>query len=469
MNESLNSSTPPRFLAVDFFCGAGGTTRGLIDAGGYVIAGIDKEVACRETYEGNNFNLTFDCRPAQFIASNVFPRSKSCPEGRQDELLAHLDLEIARYRETFPETPLLFAICAPCQPFTKLSHTVSDGRRSARRRDRGLLGVAADFVERYRPDMVLSENVSGISDPKFGGVWPAFRRRLGQLGFAMGSKVVCASDFGVPQRRLRSILLAVRKDVATPGVVDGRGRLSVPERDPASYSVSVAEAIGHLPPLSAGEAHPLILNHTASTLSEINLKRIRVSLPGKSNAILSAAGLGLPCHERGGVKALKPVFTDAYTRMDPLKPAPTITTNCNRFSNGRFGHYEQDRAISLREAAILQSFPDDYVFLPPGRITLTARMIGNAVPPKLAKFFAGYLVDAVTTLGPERGELLPFPVRVSCLRQPLQIDSQVIPGGHPVGASSQARMLRAALMSALGADELRTREVADRATPNSCD
>lgn len=395
MNESLQSFIPPRFLAVDFFCGAGGTTRGLIDAGGYVIAGIDKEAACRATYEGNNINRTLDCRPAHFVAGNVFPRSRTCPEGQQGDLLAYLDAEIARYRAICPGIPLLFAICAPCQPFTKLSHAVSDGRRSARRRDRGLLSVAADFVERYRPDMVLSENVSGISDPKFGGIWPAFRRRLGQLGFATGSKVVCASEFGIPQRRRRSILMAVRKDVAAPGVVDGRGRLSVPERDPASRVISVAEAIGHLPPLEAGEVHPSIPNHIASTLSEINLRRIQTVRPGGSNLTLAADDLALPCHKRAGMRAGKPCFTDAYTRMEADRPGPTVTTACNKFSNGRFGHYEQDRAISLREAAILQSFPDDYVFVPPERITLAARMIGNAVPPKLAKFFASHLVDTL--------------------------------------------------------------------------
>jgi DNA (cytosine-5)-methyltransferase 1 len=367
-----------------------------------VIAGIDKDTACGPTYETNNVNSTLDGLPARFVACNVFPRSKAYPEGQQEELLAYLDAEIARYRAMCPGVPLLFAICAPCQPFTKLSHALSDGRRSARKRDRNLLSIATDFVERYAPDLVLSENVSGISDPKFGGVWPAFRARLNKLGFATGSKVVCASEFGVPQRRKRSILMAVRKEAMKPGVVDGRGRLSVPERDPASKVVNVTEAIGHLPPLRAGETHSTVPNHVASTLSDINLRRIQVSLPGMTNSVLAAEGLGLPCHDRAGVRAGKPCFTDVYTRMAADRPAPTITTNCNKYGNGRFGHHDmsQDRAISIREAAILQSFPDDYVFIPPEKITLTARMIGNAVPPKLAKFFAGHLSCLLLGGGP---------------------------------------------------------------------
>lgn len=371
-----------------------------MDAGGYVIAGIDKDSACGPTYERNNVNTTLDGLPARFVASNVFPRSETCPEGRQEELFAYLDVEIARYRAMCPGVPLLFAICAPCQPFTKLAHAMSDRRQSARKRDRGLLGVATEFVERYMPDLVLSENVSGISDPKFGGIWPAFRRRLRQIGYATGSKVVCASDFGVPQRRRRSILMAVRKDAAAAGVVDGRGCLSVPERDPSSRLITVAEAIGHLPPLAAGEADASVPNHYASTLSELNLKRIRAALPGQPNVSLAPLGLGLACHERGRNKARKAVFTDAYTRMDPSRPAPTITTNCNRFSNGRFGHYSQDRAISLREAATLQSFPEDYVFVPTTKVTISARFIGNAVPPRLARFFANHMVDVLLSSPP---------------------------------------------------------------------
>ena len=404
--ESLKGAGP-RFIAVDFFCGAGGTTRGLIDAGGYVVAGVDKDASCRETYEANNRNLTLDGRAARFIRSNVFPRSKSCPEGEQAELVALLEAEIARARVMAPGAPLLFAICAPCQPFTRLSHALGKERSAARRRDRNLLSVASEFVARWRPELVLSENVAGISDPKYGGVWQAFRVRLGRLGYAAGSRVVCTSDFGVPQRRRRSIMIAARKGSVLPDAVDARGRLAVPERDPQARRISVKEAIGHLPPLAAGESHPTIPNHVASTLSEINLRRIRTVRPGMSNAALVAEGLGLPCHERGAVKAKKPVFTDVYTRMAPDALAPTITTNSNRFGNGRFGHFDmgQDRAITLKEAALLQSFPEDYVFLPPSAITACARMIGNAVPPKLSEFFAGHLVGMLAEPVAEAGPI----------------------------------------------------------------
>ena len=109
--------------------------------------------------------------------------------------------------------------------------------------------------------------------------------------------------------------------------------------------------------------------------------------------------LSLPCHRRAAAKFDTRCFTDVYTRMHPNRPSPTITTRCHSISNGRFGHYDvrQIRAISLREAAILQSFPDGYVFYPEDELEPVARMIGNAVPPRLARFFAGYLTGSVVS------------------------------------------------------------------------
>ena len=108
--------------------------------------------------------------------------------------------------------------------------------------------------------------------------------------------------------------------------------------------------------------------------------------------------LSLDCHNRVNARLNDRCFSDVYTRMNPTRPSPTITTKCHSISNGRFGHYDmrQNRGISLREAAILQSFPEDYVFYPTNQIEPVARMIGNAVPPRLARFFAGYLVSSLS-------------------------------------------------------------------------
>jgi DNA (cytosine-5)-methyltransferase 1 len=403
--ESQGRSTRPhpRFIAVDFFCGAGGTTRGLIDAGGYVIAGIDKDDRCRATYLENNINTTVDYSPARFLHRDVFRRERTYPAGEKRLLVRELDELISYYRSKVARVPMLFAICAPCQPFTRLSRKkLTAERKRGRKKDTNLLREAASYVARYQPEFVLSENVASIKDPKYGGVWDDFRRRLERAGYATGSQVVCTSRFGIPQYRKRSILIAVRKDLVKPERFADllQQELLVPESDSDAALMSVAEAIGHLPPVEAGGTHPVIPNHRARTLSDLNIKRIASARPGESNAYLlktKYGDLSLRCHRKVNRRLETRCFTDVYTRMTPDRPSPTITTKCHSISNGRFGHYDvrQNRGLSLREAAILQSFPDDYVFYPEDQIEPIARMIGNAVPPRLAKFFASYLVNSL--------------------------------------------------------------------------
>ncbi|TIP39511.1 DNA cytosine methyltransferase [Mesorhizobium sp.] len=401
--DERKAATMPNFLAVDFFCGAGGTTRGLIDAGGYVIAGIDKDNRCRLTYAENNFNESVDHSNSRFLHYDVFPATEDYPGGQQAELCAELDSLLGYYRSKAPATPILFAICAPCQPFTRLSRKkLSEKRRLGREKDRSLLTEAAEYVDRYKPEMVLSENVAGIKDAKYGGIWEDFRARLNQLGYVTGSKVVCTSNFGIPQFRKRSILIAVRRDLVREERFADlmETELLVPDSDPNETLVSVSRAIGHLPPVAAGEVHPEIPNHKARSLSELNLMRLSSAKPGESNAYMANTQYGdltLDCHRKVNERLNDRCFSDVYTRMHPDRPSPTITTKCHSISNGRFGHFDtkQVRGISLREAAILQSFPDEYVFYPTEQIEPVARMIGNAVPPKLARYFAGYLVNSI--------------------------------------------------------------------------
>ncbi|MVA99301.1 hypothetical protein GN330_18815 [Nitratireductor sp. CAU 1489] len=394
----------PAFLAVDFFCGAGGTTRGLIDAGGYVIAGVDKDSRCKETYVENNPNITVDFASPRFIRRDIFPATDAYPEGEQKELFEELEELISKYRREAPNAPLMFAICAPCQPFTKLSRKeLSEARRMGRERDSNLLREATKFVAHFRPEMILSENVQGIGDPKYGGVWEDFRRELRELGYATGSNVICTSSFGVPQYRKRSILIAVPREMAraeflVSDKVDAD--LVVPKADAQAAVQTVRSAIGHLPALAAGVQHSSIPNHKTRSLSGLNLKRLAAAKPGQSNAYLDATphgDLSLACHRKVNAKLNVRCFTDVYTRMDPDRPSPTITTKCHSISNGRFGHFDtrQIRGISLREAAILQSFPQDYVFYPTDMIEPVARMIGNAVPPRLAEYFSRYLSGSI--------------------------------------------------------------------------
>ena len=387
----LNVIKVPSFLAVDFYCGAGGTTRGLLDAGGYVIAGIDKDEGCHNTYVLNNANETLDSDDPAFLALDMFPASDDYPEGQQLEVREELGRLIRMYRDEAPDIPLLFAICAPCQSFTKfVQRQMTDDRTEGRRRDQDLLAQTLPFIEAFQPEMVISENVSSIKNGELRHVWSGFESELRQLGYAVGEGGVCASRFGVPQYRKRRIMIAVRK-----GSVSDLGfNLLIPDHDPQSSPCpSVEDAIGHLPELEAGGACNDTPNHYCRNLSEVNRLRLRSVQPGQANfgfADTPFGDLSLACHRRLDAKG-KRGFGDVYTRLRPDKPASTITTRFHSISNGRFGHYSQERCLSLREGAALQSFGDDYEFYGSGMDTI-ARMIGNAVPPRLSAFMAGWLL-----------------------------------------------------------------------------
>lgn len=410
MTSSKNTKIPT-FIAVDFFCGAGGTTRGLIDAGGYVLAGVDKVSACRQVYEDNNVNDTFDLKPARYLHRDIFEKSDDYPSGEKHLLRQDLAELIGKARVELPRVPLMFSVCAPCQPFTSISQEgTMKGVIGKREKDRSLLPEAADLIQEFKPEMILCENVAGIQSAKYGSVWQDFVRRLREVGYVVGSRVVDAQHYGVPQRRRRSIAIAVLEDCAChQRLIEDNGDLSIdlPEEDVAAPIVTVRDAIGDFslfPPIKAGETHDIIPNHSAADLKEINKRRLASLRPGQNNRELPEE-LRLACHKRvqgeasPAGKSRHGGFSDGYTRMDPDRPSPTITTRCHSVSNGRYGHFDENqvRAITPREAAALQSFPRDYRF--PDRVRTAARMIGNAVPPRLACFFAKVAVDHLRLAG----------------------------------------------------------------------
>ena len=386
----MDHASTPKFLAVDFYCGAGGTTRGLLDAGGYVIAGIDKDESCRKTYEYNNTNSTLDRAAAKFLGLDMFPVAEAHPDGQQAQVWEELNGLIPRYRQMAPSVPLMFAICAPCQSFTRfVQRNLSTGRREGRDRDQGLLTQTLAFIKEFQPEMVLSENVVSIKKGPYRDIWINFQNELWALGYAIGDGDVCASHFGIAQRRRRSILMAVKDGVAG-------WRVPVPKHDPNESQRSVREVVGHLPPLQAGETDPTVNGHTCRGLSETNRQRLMSVRPGESNKGLCNSPYGdlsLPCHRRLNEKE-EPGFSDVYTRMAPDRPAPTITTRFHSISNGRFGHYdaEQVRGLSLREGALIQSFEENYEFFANG-MDKVAIMVGNAVPPKLSAYMARWLYE----------------------------------------------------------------------------
>jgi DNA (cytosine-5)-methyltransferase 1 len=394
------------FLAVDFFCGAGGTSRGILDAGHSVLAGIDFDPVYGDTYTANNVNE--DGVPALFLNLDLRPATRGYPAGQRDEAVAVLDGLLGGARRA-TSRPLLFVFCPPCQPFTSVNRgKLSANVETSRNLDRGLLYHSIGYVDRFRPEAVICENVSGIRDRKYGAVWSHFQSALAGLGYHVGSALVDTANFGIAQTRKRSILIAVRQDAFIGGAAHFApdDSLLVPENDPHAASMTVRQAIGHLPRIQAGETHHLDGDHRASSVSEINRLRLAAAPEGCTNEHFTGTELEIGCHSRlrsrmdkGGRRSGG--YTDAYTRLYADRPSPTITTKCFSFSNGRFGHFDvtQHRALSIREAACLQSFPEDYRFLT-GSISTAAKMVGNAVPPKLAGFFAGYL-RSITTAPPE--------------------------------------------------------------------
>ncbi len=273
------------------------------------------------------------------------------------------DIRDAAGRIAGPE--LLLAGCAPCQAFSKQRR-----RRGLKKRsDATLLREFSRLVLALEPAAVLMENVPGIASvPGFS----SFRRLLKTLresGYECKHDVLNACDFGVPQHRRRYVLLAARgKPVELPRPASG---------DPNRRSKTVRGAVERFPAIEAGEAHSSIPNHYAAKLSKTNLARIRATPPDGGSRRDWPKRLRLDCHARTDG------YSDAYGRMWWDRASPTLTSRCNSLSNGRFGHPEQNRAISLREAAALQTFSDDCEFF--GTRTRIARWIGNAVPVSFAE------------------------------------------------------------------------------------
>lgn len=379
------------YYFIDFFCGAGGSSLGFAQAGYTVLAGFDYEPSVAETYRQIRNG---DATHPRFLHRNLFFKNEEHPTGEGDVVIKDIKQLLKERNFNRKEDFLVFGISAPCQPFSKLSgKQVSDERALKRERDSNLLLVCVEYIRKFKPDAVFVENVAGINSSTTDKVpvLNLFKRDVEELKYLFDSSPVNAIDFGVPQDRRREIGVAVRA-----------GRtilLSVPTADPKCVPMNVHQAIGHLPPLAPGERSS-VPNHMSRNLTMINLLRLKSLKPGENNLGLRTTrhgDLSLPCHQRLEERAGKQSYADTYTRMHPDQFAPTITTRCNSISNGRFGHYDvrQIRGITPREAAALQTFPDDFIFYPLNETDPAAKQIGNAVPPKLAKFFAGFIKHAM--------------------------------------------------------------------------
>lgn len=339
--------------AVDLFCGAGGLTYGLRRAGIDVKAGIDLDPACEFPFEENN--------KTRFVKADI-------KNVTGEELSVFYSEGAVR----------LLAGCAPCQPFSTLAH----GRDNSGDEKWGLLKEFARLVQELQPELVTMENVPRVTNH---APYREFVAALEEAGYHVDAQRLRCADYGIPQERRRFVLIASRI-----------GPIKLPPR--TGKVETVREAIGHLPQLAAGEIHCDDPLHRARRLSPKNLTRIRASRPGGTWGDWPE-DLRADCHR----KTEGASFRSVYARMKWDEPSPTITTQCFNFGTGRFGHPEQDRAISLREAAILQSFPDEYRFVPEGKeisFSTVGRLIGNAVPPKLGEVVGqAFMIHVRKTIG----------------------------------------------------------------------
>lgn len=334
---------------IDFFSGCGGASEGLRQAGLDITIGLDFDKKAAETYQANFPEALF---------YNVDIRE-----------LNEKELAKAFKAKNKNKEPLLLVACAPCQPFSTQNKSKSedDIRRT-------LLDETHRFITKLEPEYILIENVPGLQniDKDKEGPYKRFIEFLNNQNYKFIEFIAKSEEYGVPQRRKRFVLLASKfGQMPIPSKTHGEGLLPI---------VTVRDFIGSFPAIKAGEIHSDDLWHRCPTLNERNLERIR-NTPEGGDRRHWPAHLINECHKKHSG------HMDTYGRMSWDKPAPTLTTRCYSYSNGRFGHPDinQDRAISVREASRLQTFPKDFIFK--GSVVEASRQIGNAVPCEMAKQF----------------------------------------------------------------------------------
>jgi DNA (cytosine-5)-methyltransferase 1 len=328
--------------AIDLFCGAGGLTHGFILEGLKVQAGIDLDSACKFPYEINN--------QATFIEQDVS------------------EISGQELNQIFGKSKIrVLAGCAPCQPFSTYAHKYDvkrDGKWS-------LLQQFSRLIRESSPEIVTMENVPSVCKHE---VFESFVRSLRRRGYYVWHGVVNSAEYGAPQSRKRMVLLAS---------LLGEIKFIDPTQKKAK---TVRDVIGKLEKLRAGGGSSKDPLHVTSSLTPINYQRIKASKPGGTWRDWPKHLL-VDCHKSESGRT----FSGVYARMEWDKPAPTMTTQFHSFGTGRFGHPEQNRAISLREGAIFQGFPRKYKFIQKDEginFTALGRMIGNAVPVDLGRAIA---------------------------------------------------------------------------------
>lgn len=331
-------------------------TSGFRKAGIKVLGGIDIDPSCEATYTINN-------RGSKFILANI-----------KDLTFTRLEKEL-RIKKN--DNNLVFIGCSPCQYWSLIKTNKTKSEQS-----KNLLEDFQRFVHHFRPGYIVVENVPGILTRYDESPLKAFIKFLDEEGYTYAKDVINASHYGVPQTRRRFLLIASR--VMT--------NIELPTPDTKDKLPTVKQFIGNkrrFKPIPAGHKDSTPFIHTTSGLSENNQKRLAIT-PHNGGTRMAWKNTTL---QIAAYKGKDDAFQDIYGRMYWDKPAPTITTKFYSITNGRFAHPEQNRGISLREGAVLQTFDLKYKFIANSTASV-ARLIGNAVPPQLSKRIAKAILNS---------------------------------------------------------------------------
>jgi DNA (cytosine-5)-methyltransferase 1 len=348
--QSIQSN--PEVQVIDLFSGCGGMSCGFARAKTQhvtykLLGGLDIDPHANATYE------RMLGRPALGMSATDLLNEDS------------LNQALTAWGYT-SQKPLVLIGCAPCQGFS--SHRKKDARKDVRN---SLIEVFGKIVCRLEPEIAVMENVPELLHAKHWKYFNAFKRMLEKEGYTVRARLHNAAEFGVPQERFRALVIASRTKALT--------HMPKPTHLWPNY-LTVRKAIGHLPPLEAGQAHPSDPMHLTSKHRPQTIELLRaIPADGGSRSALPPEMIR-DCHK--SVDG----FRDVYGRLWWDRPSVAITARCRTPSCGRFTHPQQHRGLSVREAALLQSFPEDWMF--EGPFDDKYKQIGNAVPPRLAEVVA---------------------------------------------------------------------------------
>ncbi|MBQ7740222.1 MAG: DNA cytosine methyltransferase [Eubacterium sp.] len=335
---------------VDLFCGVGGLTHGLINSGLNVTDGFDIDGTCKYSYEHNN--------TSDFHQENI-------REMTGNEIIECYNPDVVR----------VLVGCAPCQPFSQMRFKMGNGNQEDEKYN--LLTEFSRMIEAVHPTVVSMENVPQIRDTN---IYKEFLETLENLGYSISANVVFCPDYGISQTRRRFVLLASLL-----------GDIKLIEPTHKNEHITIRDVIEDLTEISAGEFDPNDPLHRAARLSEKNIQRIQASIPG-GTWLDWPEELRCNCHKKDSGKT----YSSVYGRLSWDQIGPTITTQFYAYGTGRHGHPEQDRGLSLREGALLQTFPVDYDFIDPEVpfcFRDIARHIGNAVPVRLGEIIGQSIIE----------------------------------------------------------------------------